>query len=299
MNIDEDQLSVWAEGPGQTEQDQCDNAVAAVKKAIAGSESLSGYDIEVFPQGSYRVRTNVKQNSDVDVAVCLRSIFFPDYPLGKGKEDYGNVDSEISFAGFKDLVEESLVDYFGRNSVVRGNKAFDIHENSYRVDADVVPTFSRRRYNSNGLDDWIMPEGIGFIPDDKGFVVENWPEQTYSNGVDKNAATSRSYKAIIRIIKRLRDQMQEDGVDAAKDVASFLIESLIWNVPNEGFTHDSYTDDLRYVLAHVFNNTAKDETCSEWGEVNELKYLFRGSQPWSREQANKFTDAAWNYVRFK
>ena len=49
-------------------------------------------------------------------------------------------------------------------------------------------------------------------------------------------------------------------------------------------------------LAYLFNNTRTDEECSEWGEVSELKYLFRGPQKWTRAQAHAFISAAWDYL---
>lgn len=49
----EDSLKSWAKAPGQTELDKCDNAVTAVRKAIAASEKLSKLSIQVFAQGSY------------------------------------------------------------------------------------------------------------------------------------------------------------------------------------------------------------------------------------------------------
>src|SRR6266699_2708486 len=99
----EDTFLVWADGPGQTEQTKSDNAVTAIRKAIAASAELSSMDIIVFPQGSYLARTNIKQNSDVDVCVCLRSTFFPDYPNGKTHEHYGNIDGTVIFSDYKRL----------------------------------------------------------------------------------------------------------------------------------------------------------------------------------------------------
>ena len=93
--------------------------------------------------------------------------------------------------------------------------------------------------------------------------------------------------------------MQEDKITAANDVASFLIECLVWNVPNEGFNHSLYREDVQYVLADTFNNTLSDELCKEWGEVNELKYMFRSGTPWTRQQAHDFLSAAWDYIGFK
>ena len=76
--------------------------------------------------------------------------------------------------------------------------------------------------------------------------------------------------------------MRDENIAAAKNIGSFLIECLVWNAPNEAFGHATYSSDVRSVLVHTFNNTLDDEHCKEWGEVNELKYLFRTSQPWTR-----------------
>ena len=53
---------------------------------------------------------------------------------------------------------------------------------------------------------------------------------------------------------------------------------------------------MRAVIAHLYNETRTDDTCAQWGEVSGLKYLFHGAQPWTRQQANAFLYAAWNYV---
>ena len=86
---------------------------------------------------------------------------------------------------------------------------------------------------------------------------------------------------------------------AARPVPSFLIECLVWNAADECFGKTLYRDDARSVLASTFNNTLGDERCSEWGEVSELKYLFRRGQPWTRAQAHAFLGAAWDHVGFE
>jgi len=53
------------------------------------------------------------------------------------------------------------------------------------------------------------------------------------------------------------------------------------------------------MLAHCFNHTLDDAKCSKWGEVSELKYLFRVNQPWTRQQAHSFLSAAWAYIGFE
>jgi hypothetical protein len=86
---------------------------------------------------------------------------------------------------------------------------------------------------------------------------------------------------------------------AAEPIPSYLIECLVWNVPNTAFAAEEYAENLRAILIHLYTHTQDDESCREWGEVNELKYLFRTSQPWTRSAVNTFIVAAWNRAGFK
>jgi hypothetical protein len=294
MNISEATFVSWSQGPGQTEADKCDNAESAVRDAIKSDDELENLDITIFPQGSYRARTNVRQDSDVDICVRYNGAFFVDYPEGKTGDDFGHSDGDLRYSDFKNMVERALKNYFGSDIVTRGNKAFDIHENTYRIDADVIPTFEYRCY----VDLTHYHSGVGFIPDG-GWRTVNWPQQNYDNGVAKNNRSARQFKRIVRVIKRLRYKMEDEGVVQAKNIPSYLIECLVWNAPDPSFNHSTYTADVREVLAHTFNNTLNDEDCIEWGEENELKYLFRPAQPWTRQQAHAFLSATWDYAGFE
>src|SRR3989344_8554556 len=104
----EDTFKSWGSAPGVTEQQKMENAETAVKKAIKANVTLSSMDISIIPQGSYKSRTNVKNDSDVDICVCLNSTFFPRYPQGKTSGDYGNSKGSISFQEFKKHVQSAL-----------------------------------------------------------------------------------------------------------------------------------------------------------------------------------------------
>jgi hypothetical protein len=294
----EDLFCTWGGAPSATQQTKCENADRAIRKAIDASKKLSSKTIEVFVQGSYANRTNVRQDSDVDICVLYEDAFFPDYSLSQGLDGsvLGFTDGQYPYADFKNDVHAALKSYFGADSVTRGNKAFDVHANTYRIDADVVPCFEHRRYLGTSESHW-YESGTMLRPDNGGEII-NWPRQNYDNGVAKNDATGRRFKAVARILKRLRNEMAENGHKVAGPIPSYLLECLVWNVPDEGFGHEEYRDDVRYALAHLWNETRTDDTCNEWGEINEFKYLFVG-QPWTRTQVNSFLDAAWNYVGFE
>ncbi len=289
----------WSSPSSDTEEEKYGNTERMIRAAIDSHDALSKRKIEVFTQGSYKNNTNVRQDSDVDICIRCNDVFFYDFPTDNSitKADVGFGDGDYEYSRFKNEVENALISKFGRSMVTRGNKAFDVHATSYRVDADVVPTFEYRWYFRNFLGKIDYHRGTELHPDNGGRII-NWPEQHYSNGVEKNIATGRRFKHITRIIKRLRNEMVENNITAANHIPSYLIECLVWNTPNNEFGYPKYTDDVRTVLAHTFNGTLTFDKCKEWGEVNELKYLFIG-QTWTWSQAHSFLSAAWDYIGFE
>lgn len=291
-------FSTWATGPSASEQQRAENAENMIRSAIKASAKLQTRNIKVFTQGSYRNRVNVRRDSDVDVGILCFDTYFPEYPDDNVKAimEKRAVDATYTYAVFKNEIEEALVAKFGRASVSRGSKSFDIRENSYHVEADVAAFFEHRRYTS--AYDYLS--GVEMIPDDgRPPRVRNWPEQHYTNGVNKNDRTGRRYKRMVRILKSLSNEMSSEGITSAKNAPSFLVECLVWNAPNENFSHTSYRPMVRSVLAWLFNKTMSSDDCNDWGEVSELKYLFRSSQPWTRESAHRFLSDAWDYIGFE
>lgn len=291
----EDKFRRWAKPPSQSEEDRCNNAVTAIRNAINGSSKLRNRNIKVFLQGSYRNNTNVRQDSDVDVGVLCLDTFFPDYPDGKGHSDFGIDPATYDYDDFKNDVGEALVAHFRDGTVTRGNKAFDIKATSYHVEADVAPFFEHRRYSVDGR----YISGVQLLPDN-GIPTNiiNWPEQHYDNGVGKNKATRLRYKSLVRIFKKLRNEMAEQGNNTAKPAVGFLLECLMWNVPDRLMGSNLYTEDMRQALTHLYNKTKSNEECGDWGEVSELKYLFNSTQKWTRSDAHNFVLAAWNHIGF-
>ena len=289
-------FSTWSKPPGKTEQERCDRAVQALKDAAAADPTLATRTVRTFPQGSYRNRTNVRQDSDVDVCVLCEDTFYYDLPPGVSPHSVGITPATYMFGSFKNDVERALVNKFGRANVRRGNKAFDVNESSRRVDADAAPCFAYRLYVTGWSGGLQYHEGTALIADDTGRCISNFPQQQYDNGVAKNESTNRRFKRAVRIVKKLRHEMEGAGVASARTMASFLIESLIWNAPNSLFDTVSLRDMTQGVVAHLWGRTRDDASCSAWTEENGIKLLFHGSQSWTRAQANQFLYDAWNYV---
>lgn len=299
----ESHFSEWAKPPPATEQTRCDNAVSAVRNAVERSPALKTRSTKVFAQGSYRNRVNVRQDSDVDVGVLCDESYFFNLPRGKTEAQVGMTDgpATYTYSAFKDNLESALVSHFDRAAVTRGNKALKVRATSYHVEADVVPAFEYRRYSESGF----YVAGVALLPD-KGARIENFPERLrsswpniplhYENGVSKNDATARRFKSVVRIVKKLRNLMDEAGNAAAKPIPSYLIECLVWNVPNDRFTGTAWLPTVRSAISAIWSATKDDASCDKWCEVDDIKYLFRPSQPWTRQQVHNFVDKAWDVI---
>ena len=297
----ESAFSFWARSPSKTEEQRSENAIRAIRKAVQGSSKLNQRSIKVFTQGSYRNRVNVRQDSDVDVGVMLYDFFLGEYPAGRTGADFGISDAGYSFSQFKNELEAALVDQFGRAAVKRGNKAFNIRENTYHVEADVVPLSEFRQYWESRN----YRAGVALVTDQGRKIVnyperlvEHWPSTPlhYENGNSKNTDTSRRYRGLVRILKNIRSEMEDTGSASAQSIPGYLLECLCWNVPNAAFTGSTWDVRVQAVLMHLWSNTKDDASCKSWFEVDAIKYLFHVSQPWTRAAANAFILDAWSNV---
>jgi hypothetical protein len=283
-----------------TENEKCERAERMIREAISSSEALEPRTIRVFTQGSYRNDTNVRNDSDVDIAVCCSDIFIPDFYLETSLNEAAihAVDSDYTNTQFKDDVETALVDYFGAAGITRGDKAFDVHETSSRVDADVVACLEHRNYyrDSTGIVRYVWGT---HIRTDSGNDIENYPEQHAEEGRKKNVLTANHFKRVVRIFKRLRNEMIGDDIEIAEPMASFLLESLVWNAPIDAFQNATYYEDVRAICLHLYEELNPEEGGTKWTEINKIKYLFSPGQPWSKEEVVSFVGSLWEYVDFE
>lgn len=302
-----EQFKRWAKPPSDTEEQKGKNAASMIREAIREDSVLSGKNIDVYATGSYRNNTNVRLSSDIDVAIVLRDSFFGSYPDGgPTREQLGFTDAKYSYGQFRDDVGQALRAKFGAAGVSAGNKSYDIHANSYRLDADAAVFLEHRRYTGKNVSGrWHYLEGVELRPRNAPSTrVINWHQQHYDKGVAKNTATNRRYKRVARILKNLKNEMAESGVEgdrtAANGAPSFLLECLAWNAPNERFNQEdgSYYKDVESVIGWLWHQTKPAADEPKFTEVSGLKWLFAPSQPWTRVQAHAFVDRAWKYAGF-
>lgn len=297
----EETFGRWIKRPSDAEQTRYENTRDAIREALKTS-ALDGYAFSVYAKGSYPNFTNVVRDSDVDIAVELttfRSNSFSHDAEGLTIEDLGLTPytGPATLDGFKDDVQAALIAHFGDSAVDRGNKAIHIRETSRGLKADVVPCVEHANWHSR----YGNVAGIKLRDDaSPSKRIINYPKQHLDRGVEKNDRCSRRYKRVVRILKNLENEMVSK--DVIPVVPSFLIESGVWNVPDEGLRNPvTWTARTRYALAHMFNGTRSDDCISsdDWLEANGIKYLFHSIQGWTYQDLHRFASTAWDYLGFE
>lgn len=263
---------------GSTERLRCQRAENMINTAIKNSQIFTDQqlkNIRVFPQGSYANNTNISGESDVDIAVCYLGSFYTDFnhTPGLNNEMLRYSPAIYTFLEFRDDLIKSLVNYFGKESITIGNKSIKISGNSYRVKIDVVPCFPVICYLPNAL----HFTGIRFVSSD-GEVITNFPDQHHLNGSEKNKETNYRFKRVVRDLKQINADLSEDV-----RVPSFLIESLIWNVPT-----DLFIKTPEVVVLFLGKQLQNPDYVSEMLEINGIKSLFDEKQPWTPRDAMQF-----------
>lgn len=290
----------WRKPASETEEQRISNAISMIKDAIRSSDDLKNKNIEIFVQGSYANNTNVKKESDVDVCVMLKDTFYCEYPDGLNDNDYGFSEGTNTFSDYRKLIVTALKEKYGQDNVKPGNKSIKITSNSYRVEADAVPSFQYRNYkykSSRNANDFI--EGIKFYTYNTHTGVINYPKIHTENGKIKNSETQRRFKRLVRIFKRIRYQMIDENKPVNKGITSFLIECLLWNTPNSIFNdYDNWTERTKQAIKYLYNETADEEKCKKWGEVSEMLYLFHSSKKWNVKMVNDYLLQMWKFLEF-
>ncbi len=295
----EETFDNWRKPASETEEQRISNAIKMIKDAIKASEELKDKDIEIFVQGSYANNTNVRANSDVDVCIMLKDTFYSEYPDGLTREHYGFIKGTNNFSTFRKKVIRALIDKYGEDNVKQGNKSIKISSTSYRVEADAVPSFQYRNYkyiNSKDPDKYV--EGIKFFAQTDEEII-NYPKIHIENGRNKNEQTHRRFKRLVRIFKRIRYKMIDDGENVNTGITSFLLECLLWNVPNSIYNdYDTWTERMKQVIRFIYDKTKTEKTCKEWREVSEILYLFHSGRKWNCQMVNDFMVQLWKYLEF-
>jgi hypothetical protein len=296
----EEKLQAYKEPSSSTEQEKQERAERMVREAIENWKAFQGFSLRILPKGSYVNNTNVRADSDVDIAVIQLGSYLLDtsaLPERLKSKVAPKGDFVCSAADFRAELERALRAKFGKQCDTSGRTALTICETSSRVSVDVVPSFPYRRYS---YDWWFGAQYCeGTTTRRKnGIWVVNYPEQQLANGRRKNRSTNGRYKHLVRILKRIENELSDGGV--IKELPSYFIECLVYNVPdgylNRWWSFSPLTAGLNATLRYLEEATTPGGDAEAWKEPNGIKQLFDDAQSWSLGDARDLVSAAQDFV---
>lgn len=277
-------------------------AETRVRMAVAMHPELRKLPLDVYAKGSFVNRTNISLDSDVDVVVeCGGPDAFFYYDLHPTAARLQPWQLQIAprhppcaAHELKRWVYEALAWQFGEKNLMASGKAVRVHASWGRLAADVVPAFAYRLYHHAGRFGPNWWAGHILVCDD-GHSIQNWPTQHREQGDAKDERTNGRYKQSVRALKRVLASLRSEG-HVRDGISSFVIESLVFNVPDACFGNELYTDDMRNVLTHVLDSTLHPATCSRWPEVNCIKALFGAHQTWNWLDAHRLAELSSRWL---
>lgn len=302
-------LVTLALAPSQTEREKAERTHNMIRDHLESDSSLAKYHLNTYLQGSYKNSTNVRGDSDVDMGARTSDIFFydlselPDEAPASGTYGYAGkslrarVQESISPASYtyreyRRDVYASLMKEYG--NVTDGNKAITVAGNTYRLDADVLPCIAMRWYYTTYSGNADYHDGIAFLTSDDKRIV-NFPQQHFDNLGEKDRRNDNKVKGCIRIMKRLRNELEDAGAWDRKRSPSFYLESLIWNAPDSKFEGGGYPIVLQNVLSHLYNDLREKrgtEALRSYMQANKIFVLFH-PEFWNVDDALAFIEVIW------
>lgn len=328
MKFTETMLENYSQPLSATEDQHCKNAIRLVSDALKhlgftddGKEISLLYPdtyayslqlrtaggsrrIKLFVQGSYANNTNVRTQSDVDIAVIQEEVFKTEYrPAGsyypQSDADYGFHTVPTPPKTFKDEVQECLEAKFGTD-VERKNKSIKVHGNTYRKDADTVPCMRYRDYRGDYSRNEANYVGGIVITPDYGPRIINYPEQHIANGRKKNIETNHHYKKMVRIMKKMR-YLMEDSISysaVAKGVSSFMLESLLWNIDDKWYLDNCGVYRKVFVFQQMISHLLSTKSSfTSYKEANGIKPLCEDNEAYIKLCA--FVDALSQFYDYE
>lgn len=270
MAISERQLEVWS-SQGSTQQSAA--TYQTIKRTLEDPRApFANRQFTIFLQGSYGNDTNIYADSDVDIVICLTSVYY---------SELGNLDeqekarynskwnrADYSFQEFKSEVAAWLREHFGQG-VSAGNKAIFVPGSNNLRDADVLACAEHHDYYS--YPDQGVPgyhKGIVFWTN-SGSKIVNYPKQHLDNCTSKNRNTSMRFKPNVRVLKNMRNVASDDGVLGRGKSPSYFLEGMLYNLPDHLF-EASRQSTFENAWAWLKSCNVSDLLCA-----NERYYLVR------------------------
>lgn len=241
-------------------------------------------------QGSYKNSTNIHGDSDVDVVVQLNSTVHSNLSeLEKAILRF--TPAAYQWANFRQDVLSALRAYYGYSVVDEGKKSLKVKGGNNRLPADVVVCLQYQKYDHSNLESppvlgmtfWVLPEVRQVI---------NYPKLHYDRGVSKNQIASEWHKPTVRLLKNIRNHMEQKGNISSQLTPSYFLECLLYNVPSSQFGTN-----YQGTFCNVINWLNAENLDGFFCQNGQEKLFGTSPNQWSSTHAREFinkTIKLWN-----
>ena len=298
MPIEENQLRTWTALGSVVQSRDTYNSIKNVLEDLRSPYALVTKQFDTFLQGSYGNDTNVHGDSDVDIVIRQKSLFY--YNLDAlsvpEKAEFRHVfhsPAQYDLPAFKMDVIAWLAENYGADFDPNGNKAVYIREWGNRRNADVLIAAEHRRFTAfPNAQNPQFAEGVIFFPLAGGSII-NYPKQHSANLTAKHQATNEWLKPVIRVFKNMRNWMIRDAALNEGVAPSYFVEGLLYNVPRESFGGSlqatvgrcldfaEYADQTRLVCANYQHWLVRDNEKTSWPSANFATFVRTARQFWN------------------
>ena len=222
MAVSDEQLQLWSQPTSSPDFEEARKLLEEAINSAMGSQ----VKFEVYVQGSYANGTNLANVSDVDIIIELAFPSMTDIPQSTEQ-------ARQEWTTTRDRVASALQKSFPKSRITVGPNAIRIETVAQNISGDAV--VAMRFVKNISTAENVVPagtQGMAFFRGDKRNWVINYPKLHLGNTSRKETATGNRYKRTVRIFKNIRNQCRPP---AGMKYSSYLVESLIFNVPNELF----------------------------------------------------------------
>ncbi len=298
-----DRLEHWERPASDSEEAMIERAASMARQVMSADPWFVTERVQIEPQGSYYNNTNVRKESDIDLRAVHPDIYIqyePGVHVSYAYQAFGYHDTGKTFidssARLRRQIAMQLGSRFGPHNIdASGRKAIRVNGiPGSRATVDIALCFVLDRIGWNSLASrYTQAKGIAILSTDGSWTF-SFPDQHHANGIAKRARTKLRFKKIVRMAKRLRDELVQQGAIRAKEVPSFLIECLVFGVEDQAFLveSDDRYDRLRRVMSRINAQLHDAAWCNSATDITELVSLFGNDKPWTASSARQFAHAA-------
>ncbi len=300
--------------PSATEREKAARTHNMIRQHLESDPALKKYGIDTFLQGSYKNSTNVRGDSDVDLGSETAKVFYydTDWLPTETRYEYGtpqpslkeSVESSLNALGsggftfweYRADVLASLQREYGFTNVVDGNKAITVKGNAFRLDADVLACTTFRQYFKDRDGKAAYHTGISFYTKANDRIV-NFPKQHFENLAEKDQGNDGKVKECIRILKRVRNELEDKGTWDRKRSPSFYLESFVWNAPDNKFV-GGYEVMMENVLSYLYHDVKEKKANGKLDTYSQANNIFLLFHPkfWNTDDALAFIETIWQSI---